>query len=228
MECALLAYWPVPVKLTSAGLEGSESSTRSVAARVPVAVGLNLIAIVQLPFAVNVAPQLFVWEKSPGFVPVIVIPEIVSVPGPTFVRITLLAELAVPTVFMPKLMLVGLTLTMVPVPLRETVCGLLGASSAKVSAAVRAPAACGVNCTFTVHVAPAASVAVQFFDGIAKSAAFGPVMAIELMCRVAVPVFCTFTDWAVAVEKSSTIPKLIDVGLRFTIVEVPVPLKATL
>ena len=121
METSLLAYWPVPVKLTSAGLEGSESSMRRVAVRVPVAVGLNLIAIVQLPFAPNVAPQLLVWEKSPGFVPVIVIPEIVSVSGPTFVRITFLAELAVPTVFIPKLMLVGLTLTKLPVPLRETV-----------------------------------------------------------------------------------------------------------
>ena len=228
MECALLAYWPVPVKVTSAGLDGSESSTRSVAARAPVAVGLKRTAIVQLPFAPNVAPQLLVWEKSPGFVPVIVIPEIVSVSGPTLVRITFLAELAVPTVFIPKLMLVGLTLTKLPVPLKETVCGLPAASSTRLNVAVRAPEAWGVNCTFTVHVAPAASVAVQFFDGILKSAAFVPVMAIELMCRVAIPAFCTFTDWAVAVEKSSTIPKLIDVGLRFTIAEVPVPLKATL
>ena len=114
---------------------------RSVALRVPLAVGVKRTAIVQLPFKINVAPQLFVWEKSPEFVPVIVMPEIISVPGPTLVRVTFVAVLVVPTVRAANVMLVGLTLTMVPVPLSETLCGLLAALSVKVSAAPRAPAA---------------------------------------------------------------------------------------
>ena len=100
---------------------------------------MKTTAIVQLPFTVN-EPQLFVCEKSPGLVPVIVIPEIVSVPGPTLRIVTLLAPLVVPTLRAANVMLVGLTETMVPVPESETFCGLFAALSVKVSAAVRAPA----------------------------------------------------------------------------------------
>jgi hypothetical protein len=43
----------------------------------------------------------------------------------------------------------------IPVPLRETVCGLFGAESVKVSVPVRVPFACGVNETATWQVDPA-------------------------------------------------------------------------
>jgi hypothetical protein len=149
---------------------------------------------VQLPFTAKVAPQLFVWEKSPEFVPVIVIPEIVRMPGPTLVMPTFLAPLFVPTFCDAKLRLVGLTLTMVPVPLRETLCGLLAALSTKFNVAVRVPAAWGVNRTLTVHVELAARVVPQPFDEIPKSAAFVPPMLIEVICSVVLPLFRIVTD----------------------------------
>ena len=57
----------------------------------------------------RVAPHLFVWEKSPEFVPVIVIPEIVRLPGPTFLMVTFLAVLVVPTLCAANVRLMGLT-----------------------------------------------------------------------------------------------------------------------
>lgn len=182
----------------------------------------------QLPFTAKVAPQLFFWEKSPEFVPVIVIPEIVRLPGPTFLIVTFLAVLVVPTLCDANVRLVGLTLTMVPVPLRETPCGLLAASSAKLNVAVRVPAAWGVNITLTVHVDPAASVAPQLFDEIPKSAALVPPMVLELIFSVVLPLFRTVTYLADEALKSRTIPKFIDVVDSFTIGEIPVPLNATL
>jgi hypothetical protein len=91
-------------------------------------------------------------------------------------------------------MLVGLTETMVPVPERARLCGLFAALSVKVSVAARAPAACGVKRTLTVHVEFTASVVPQVFEEIWKSVAFVPVIVIELMVSVAVPVFRTVTE----------------------------------
>ena len=67
------------------------------------AVGLNLILIVQLASAANELPQVCVCEKSAAFVPVIAIPAIVNVFVPTFVNVTALAALVVPTITEPKL-----------------------------------------------------------------------------------------------------------------------------
>ena len=62
-----------------------------------------------------------------------------------------------------------------------------------------------------MHVEFTASVAPQLFDEIRKSLEFVPVMVIELMFSVAVPVFRTVTDPVDEVVKSRTIPKLIAV-----------------
>jgi len=168
-------------------------------------------------------------EKSPGFVPVIVIPEMLRTSGPTFLMVTVLALLVAPTVSAAKVTLAGLTLTMVPVPLRETLCGLSAAVSAKLNAAVRTPSAWGVNSTFTVQVAAAASVAPQLFDEITKSAAFVPTMAIELICSAVVPGFFTVTDLAAEIEKSRRVPKPIDAVESWAAGKItPVPLTATL
>jgi|ERR1035437_532228 hypothetical protein len=117
---------------------------------------------------------------------------------------------------------------MVPVPLRETLCGLLATSSTKFNVAVRVPAAWGVNRTFTVHAELAARVVPQPFDEIRKSAAFVPPMLIEVICSAVLPLFRIVTDLNAAVEKSRTIQKLIDVVESFMIGEIPVPLNATL
>jgi hypothetical protein len=168
-------------------------------------------------------------EKSPGFGPVIVIPEMLRTSGPTLLMVTVLAALVAPTLSAAKARLVGVTLTMVPIPLRETLCGLLAALSTKLNVAARIPSAWGLNSTFTVHVAAAASVAPQLFDEITKSAGFVPTMVIELIDSAVVPVFFTVTDLDAESEKSRRIPKLIETGESWAVGKItPVPLSATL
>ena len=62
------------------------------------AVGWNVIVRVQLPFDATEVPQLFVWVKSEGLVPLRMMPLMVSAVGPTLVKVTLYAVLVWPTV----------------------------------------------------------------------------------------------------------------------------------
>src|SRR5438874_11997464 len=79
-----------------------------------------------------------------------------------------------------------------PVPVSETSCGLLGSESVRDNVPLRAPAAMGVNVTFTVQLAPAAILAPQLLF-CEKS----PLVAMEVMfTRLAVP-FTTFTTCGV-------------------------------
>ena len=86
---------------------------------------------------------------------------IVSVAVPLLVNVTGLAALVVPTVWLPKLRLVGDSVTAgalatAPVPVRLTVCGLPGALSVIVTVPVRVPVAVGVKVTLMVQLALAA------------------------------------------------------------------------
>ncbi len=58
------------------------------AARVPVAVGLNVTLIVQLAPAARLLPQVLVCEKSPGFVPLNVTAVMLSEVLPEFFIVT--------------------------------------------------------------------------------------------------------------------------------------------
>ena len=91
----------------------------------------------------------------------IAIPVIVNVVVPTFVNVTVLAALVIPTVTEPKLTLVGDSFAVVPIPLSGTFCELPAASSVMLKAAVRVPEAVGLNLMLIVHLAPAASVLTQ-------------------------------------------------------------------
>lgn len=96
---------PVPVRGTVCGLPVALSATLTLADRAPVAVGLKVTPTAQLNPAPSElapsgqavplvgAPRL----KSPGLVPVRVIPVIFSVAEPLFVRVTLFVALDVPT-----------------------------------------------------------------------------------------------------------------------------------
>ena len=55
------------------------SATLTEAERAPVAVGLKVTLIVQLKPAPTLVPQVFVWAKSPGFVPVMLMLLMLSV-----------------------------------------------------------------------------------------------------------------------------------------------------
>src|SRR5437868_3771604 len=56
---------PVPERATVCGLLGSESVSVSVPVRVPVAVGVKVTSTAQLAPAGRLAPQSWLWEKSP-------------------------------------------------------------------------------------------------------------------------------------------------------------------
>ena len=74
---------------------------------------------------------------------------------PELVRVMVCAELATPTVWLPKLRLVGAKVTpgtaATPVPVRFTTCGLPGALSVIVIVPVCVPVAVGVNVTLMVQ-----------------------------------------------------------------------------
>ena len=73
---------PVPVRGTAWGLSLALSVTRIEALRVPPAVGLNVTLMLHEPDVPKLLGQSFVWAKSWGFVPAMVILEILSVAVP--------------------------------------------------------------------------------------------------------------------------------------------------
>ena len=91
-------YVPVPVSATCCGLPPPLSLTETFADRGPVVVGVKVTAMEQLAPAARLVPQLSPSAKSPGFVPVIAIPEILSVTVPLLVSVMILRPLVVPTV----------------------------------------------------------------------------------------------------------------------------------
>ena len=89
---------PVPVRGTVCGLPKMLSLTAILAVRLPVAVGLKLVLMVQdLPGA-SVAPHVWVCAKSPLLVPVMAMLWMVRAAVPVLLSVTVAAELVVPTV----------------------------------------------------------------------------------------------------------------------------------
>ena len=164
------------------------------AARVPVAVGLNVTLMVQLAPAPTLDPQVLVWLKSPALAPVIEMPVTLSTPLPVLVRVTDWAALEVPTALLVKVRLEGETLTdaAVPVPERLTACGLPLALSEMESDAARLPAEEGVNVTLIVQLAPAATLDPQVFVWL-KSPALVPVTEMLVMFKAPLPVLVRVT-----------------------------------
>jgi hypothetical protein len=108
---------PVPVKLTFCGLLLAESATFNVAARDPVVAGLNISEMVQLADAARLLPQVLLEiVKSPGFVPVNVMPLIVMEEPVPLVNVADFDELVEPTLIVPNEREVGLILTLPLVP----------------------------------------------------------------------------------------------------------------
>jgi hypothetical protein len=90
-ESVAVAVIPVPVKLVVCGLPVALSPTVRLALRLPTAVGVNVTLIVQLVLAASVdglMGQLFVWPKSPGFVPPMAMLVMVNGALPVFENVT--------------------------------------------------------------------------------------------------------------------------------------------
>jgi len=104
---------PVPLRPTDSGLLPVMviAAERGLAAK-----GVNVTPIVQKPLTASVAGltgQLFVCAKSPGLVPVMIIPFKLATPGPLFVMVTPCEALVVLRVWFAKVMETGKAVTFV-------------------------------------------------------------------------------------------------------------------
>lgn len=90
----LVKTTPVPLSATVCGLPLALSVMTTAPVLVPGPRGLKVTAIVQLALALKVAPQAWVWEKSPEAVML----DIVSEALPVLVSVTVWALLRVPTI----------------------------------------------------------------------------------------------------------------------------------
>ena len=143
----------------------------------------------QLPPTAILAVQVFVWEKSPVFVPVIVMLVMVNAAVPVLLKVMGVPAVAVPRETVPKATDGGARVTpgAAPVPVKVADWGLPEALSVMVTEALRAPLAVGVNVTLMEQLAPAATLAPQVLV-CAKSPLLVPVMAMLVMLIAIVPV----------------------------------------
>jgi hypothetical protein len=155
---------PVPVRLTDCWLPATLlllSVMIKEAVRLPIAVGVNVTLMVQLPLAASELPHVLVCAKSPGLAPVNATLAMDRATFPVLFSVTVWAALVVLTFWLLKLRVVGVTPAMgavpMPVPVRLTVCGLPLALSAMLTEAVRLPMAVGLNVTLIVQLPFAAT-----------------------------------------------------------------------
>ena len=151
---------------------------------------MNVTEIVQLKFMAKVLGlrgQLFVCAKSP----LVAMLLIVSGPLPMFDNVTFWAGVEViPTVWLANVMLSVDRLTTgpapLPVPVSDTVAGLLEELLLSENVPARVPDAVGTNWTLKVHDDFAASGLVQLFEPELKSPGFDPpnVGAENVSCAV--------------------------------------------
>ena len=187
-------YCPVPVSFTCCGLAPPLSEKLKVAVRVPVAVGANLMLTAQLEFASRSGGQVFnEMTKSFGFVPAIETLLMCSDVLAWFVSVTDCGPLVVPTVREANVSAAGETVTMVPVPVKATVCGLAPPLSVKLRVADSVPTMEGRNCNDTVQLVFPAIVLPHVFAAIKKSSALVPPTAMEEIAKLAEPWFVRVT-----------------------------------
>ncbi len=156
---------PVPDKALVCGEPAALSATESVAVKLAAEAGVKTTEMVQVAPAASEEPQVLVWLKSAGLVPVRVMPEMVSAPLPVLLSVAFCAALAVPAVDV-KVSVAGVSeaagaAAVVPVPESDAVWGELEALSVTVTVPGREPRDCGSKVTAMVQVAPAASVLPQ-------------------------------------------------------------------
>jgi hypothetical protein len=80
-------YVPVPVKVAFWVGGVALSVTETLPVLLPVASGLNVTVIVQLPPAATLVPDVFVWLKSRAFTPTMVIVVMLRVAVPVLLRV---------------------------------------------------------------------------------------------------------------------------------------------
>ena len=185
--------------------------------------GDHLTLMLQEPPVATLASQEFVWEKGPE----IAMPLMFSVVCPTLVSVAVCDVMQTQWgtgklwTKQAKRRLVGESATSVPVPLRETVCGLPGALSVTDSVPLRFPICLGLKATLTVQLAPAANELPQVWV-CAKSPALVPVIAIPLIVKVVVPTLVSVTVFAGLDVPRTTAPRFRLVSESLAVVPTPV------
>ena len=149
---------PVPNKLTCCGLVGTLSETARAPVRVPSAVGMKVMEIVQLPPPANAfgaIGQFELWAKSPVETMLVIVRGMLWL----LVKVTILEGLVVLTTWDAnvKEALESWT-TVTPFPSMTAVCGLLLASFEITRLPLRGPSTVGVNVRAIVQFAPPARV----------------------------------------------------------------------
>jgi len=129
--------------------------------------------------------------------------EVVAV----FVTVTASPALLVFTSWVANVRLAGASLATVPVPLRETLCGLPDALSVTDSFPVRVPICVGLKLMLIVQLAPAARLEPQVWVWL-KS----PVVAMPAMLSVDVPWLVRATDFAALAEPIRSVAKVRPAG----------------
>ena len=97
---------PVPLRLTVCGLPLALSAIFSEAPRLPLAEGVKVTLMVQLPAAATELPQVLVWAKSPALVPASAMLVMLSAALPVLFRVTVCAALDDPSGWLLKARLV--------------------------------------------------------------------------------------------------------------------------
>lgn len=153
----------------------------------PREVGAKVTLIAQLAPAASEAPQVLLCANGE----VVTIAVIESVASPVFDSVSVCDGLVVPTNCELKVRFAGLTEATgaMPVPVKVTVAGLLGAFVDTASAPEILPRPLGVKVTLMLQLAAAGSDVPQVLV-----CANGLVADIELMLRGAVPLFVKTTD----------------------------------
>ena len=180
--------------------------TFSDAPRLPVSCGVKVTFIAQLAPAARVLPQVPVSEKSARFPPVICILILLNPAVPRLVKVTVCGLLVVPTDWLPKFRLLGLSPANVPVPFRVTPCNCGAPASPTRRVAARAPSDVGVNVTLMLQLAPCARLAGQLFVW-EKSPAFVPLMLAPVSSSGPAPTLVSVVVWGVWLDPTGTVPK---------------------
>jgi hypothetical protein len=228
---------PVPVSVMTCVVGVALSVIVMVAERLPVAVGVNVAATLQLALAArlptvrqSVPLEGVACAKSPGFVPPRSALEIFSVPLPVLVSVTNCCPLVTPVSRLPKAIveLFKLATGCVAVPLRATVSvPFEELVMESVADRLAPPVTTGLKITFTTQepvVAGKLAFSVQLFVPSEKSPALVPLIDGAPVTVTAAPVGLLSVTGCAALEVLTAVaPKLMEVGFTLTFGFVPAP-----
>jgi hypothetical protein len=224
---------PVPLRLTVWVLPTVApllSVKVSVAVALPVTVGANVTPTAQVPAGATAAPvQVFeLMAKLAAFVPESATVATFNVAPPELVTVMTCAGAVDPITVAPNVTDAEdrVASGAVPLPLRDTVCGLPEALSVKVSVAEAAPVTVGLKVRPTTQVALGATLApLQVLVATANSEAFAPPNTTVEILSAMLPPLVTVSVIGALVVPISWLLKLTLAGDAENVAAVPVPLK---